>query len=123
MVVIYILSMKTVRLSQRQLRGLIREVASKSKRQQLPEAYERVLSSLNELYAGSNVGSYLKQAITKLWEADNMVQRAMQEIETDEETKLLSTIHQTIENLAFQVDHKVQTILSGDVNKAQVKKK
>lgn len=115
--------MKTVRLSQRQLRGLIREVASKSKGKQLPEAYERVLSSLNELYAGSNVGSYLKQAITKLWEADNMVQRAMQEIETDEETKLLSTIHQTIENLAFQVDDKIQTILSGDVNKVQAKKK
>lgn len=115
--------MKTVRLTPKQLRKIVNEtVAKHSGKPVMSEAFARTLRRLDELYDGSSVGSYLKQAIKTLWDADNFVQRAMKEVETNEEQKLLAALHSAIENLAFNVDGKVQGILSGDVNKQKAKR-
>lgn len=107
--------MKPVRLSTKQLRQLVESVISEER--SLVETKRNILNRIDELFPGHGVGILLKRAVEKLWEADNLVQRAMQEIETDQEKKVLSTIHDTITNLAFDVDGKMNSLVSGDVNK------
>jgi len=82
---------------------------------------EELRRRLHELHPGSEVGSYMKQGITKLWEADNFFQRALQEAETDSEISVIKEIHSATERLAFSVDSKSQSIISGDVNRAKKK--
>ncbi|MFA6573603.1 MAG: hypothetical protein WCT13_05555 [Patescibacteria group bacterium] len=87
---------------------------------QLRKLINEELGRLDELHPGSAMGSYLKQGVAKLWEADNMIQRGIAEASTDQEHSLLTAIHNAIEKLAFAVDEKMQHIVSGNVN---VKKK
>jgi len=113
-----------VKLSSGQLRGIIARVTGERTRpQSLSEAFSRTLRRLDELYDGSAVGSHLKQAVTKLWEADNLVQQAMGEAETSAEQKVLSEMHETIESLAFKIDWKMHHLTSGDVNKRSAPRK
>lgn len=80
----------------------------------IKEEYKR---RLDELYPGSNLGSYLKQGVTKLWEADNMFQRALSEAEDDGQHKSINAVHQAIEKLAFAADDRMQRIIAGESSK------
>lgn len=99
-----------MKLTEGQLRSIINDVL----KEETVRQRKQLLRRIDELFAGSSVGSYMKQAVAKLWEADNMVQRALAEADTNDEHKLLTMIHQAIEHLAHNVDDKVQSIMSGD---------
>ena len=81
---------------------------------------EEFIRRLNELHPGSSMGSHLKQGIAKLWEADNMFQRALAEAETNEEHAAVDSIHKQIEKLAFEADNKMHGIIAGDVNNTKL---
>jgi hypothetical protein len=84
-----------VKLTKRQLRQIINEEAQR----------------LHELHPGSNMSSYVKQGIAKLWEADNLFQRAMSEAGDQPVFKALEAVHKALENMAFQVDGKMQRLV------------
>ncbi len=86
-----------MKITQRQLRKLINEE----------------LHRLTELHPGSNLSSYLKQGVAKLWEADNLVKKALAEAEDDQMHKVIENIHGAIEKLAFGVDAQMQKIGQG----------
>lgn len=88
-------------------------------RQLIKEEYKR---RLIELHAGSQAGEYMKQGVTKLWEADNLFQKALSEVETDQEHKVVNAVHQAIEKLAFAADDRLQKIISGQSTKQPQKK-
>lgn len=91
-----------MKLTQKQVRRLVRE------------EYRRAsMRRLDELFAGSNVGSYVKQGVAKLWEADNFIQRALAEAETTQEHQLLQQVHNMIEKLAFAVHDKAEHLVAG----------
>lgn len=95
------------KLTRGQLQNLVKEEVFRARRLALNEAVRR----LNELYPGSNLGSYLKQGITKLWEADNMFQRALQEAPDDATHGTIEGIHKQLEKLAFDIDGKMQGLV------------
>lgn len=100
-----------MKLTQRQLRGLIREEVRRAQLQRLAETVQR----LDELYPGSNLGSYLKQGVSKLWEADNLFVRALSEAPDDQTWNVVNDIHKALEKMAFDADGKMQSIVADDI--------
>lgn len=84
-----------MKLTQRELRKIINEEASR----------------LNELFDGSKLGSHVKQGIAKLWEASNAFQQAKTEAPDDATFKALEAVYKAVENIAFQVDGKMQKMV------------
>lgn len=100
-----------MKLTQGKVRKLIRE------------EYKRAsMQRLDELFAGSSAGSYIKQGVAKLWEADHLIQRALAEVDTNEEHAMLQQVHKAIEQLAFSVHDKAEALVSGSVNPKPKKK-
>ncbi len=97
-----------MKLSKRQLKGLIKEEMQR-RRGRMLEAFVR---RLNELHPGSNLGSLLQQGIEKMWEADNLFQKAMGEAEDDASWKLVNSLHTAMERMTFEFDARMQKILS-----------
>lgn len=97
-----------MKISRQQLRKLINEEA----RSVRPDLLKETVQTLNELYPGSQIGSFLKQGVTKLWEADHMFQKAIHEA-PPEHMNELNAIHKELETLAFKVDGAMQRIMSG----------
>lgn len=107
--------MKPIKLTHSQLRQLVETVVKEET--SLNEAKKNIVRRIDELFPGHGVGVLLQRAVKSLWETDNLVQRAMQEIETEQEKKVLNAIHDAITKLAFEVDGKMNALVSGDVNK------
>ena len=89
-----------MKLSKKQLKGLIREEMQR-RRTHMLEAFVR---RLNELHPGSNLGSLLQQGIEKMWEADNLFQKALSEAEDNASWKLVNSLHTAMERMTFEFD-------------------
>lgn len=98
-----------VKISRQQLRKLINEEVRRGR----PELLEETVQQLNELYPGSKLGSYLKQGVTKIWEADNLIQKALAEA-PEEHWEEINEMHKAIEQVGFQVDGTLQKIMGHD---------
>lgn len=96
--------MKTIKLSQKQLRSLIREELSRKPLSELAR-------KLNELDSGSHLGSYLEAGVTKVWEADNIFKKALEEAPNDDIWNAINALHKALERLAFDADGKMKKIV------------
>lgn len=107
-----------MKLSKRQLKGLIREEVQRRRTRML----EAFVHRLNELHPGSNLGSLLQQGIEKMWEADNLFQKALSEAAPGDDAtwKLINGLHTAMERMTFEFDARMQKILAAangpDVN-------
>jgi hypothetical protein len=101
-----------VKLSKTHLKGLIKEEMKRQRMEALNEAVVRLL----ELYPGSRLGSYLKQSIAKIWEADTLIQHALADAEDDEMWKSLTGIHKALEKLAYYFHDQVESFAKADVD-------
>lgn len=66
---------------------------------------------LNELDAGSHLGTYLEQGVTKVWEADNIFKKALEEAPNDDIWNAINALHKALERLAFDADGKMKRIV------------
>lgn len=100
-----------MKLTKGQLAGLIKEEMKRKRLVRLDEVARR----LNELYPGSNIGSFMKQGVAKMWEADNFFQKALSEAEDDTAYNAINQIHKALEQMTFSAHDKMESIVSGDL--------
>lgn len=96
-----------MKLSKKQLRSLIREEVQRRRTVVL----ETFVRRLNELHPGSNLGSLLQQGVEKMWEADNLFQKALAAAEDDNTWRLVNSLHSAMERITFEFDAKMQKIM------------
>ncbi len=94
---------KTIRLTEAKLRQVIREELLKQK--------------LGALYEDAALGGMLHQAVTHLWQADNVLGQAVQHADQDHH-ELISQLKAAVEKMAFDVEAKATSTERGEVKSA-----